>query len=164
MWLTACFSRVSSLGRPLQSIDPSSERKFGVVLVCYRKWPSTRKDGFLRWCLTLSQALILLTRKSEPRRGSTLRVLWYRVIGYGVVLFSDILSLQRLTGLPRSKIVENLAVVNYDTNNLYLAPYDWRLSYYNLEERDGYFSRLKSTIEGLRFIPGCTPWRDADLT
>ncbi|PPR02423.1 LOW QUALITY PROTEIN: hypothetical protein CVT26_011391 [Gymnopilus dilepis] len=47
-----------------------------------------------------------------------------------------------------SKIVENLAVVNYDTNNLYLAPYDWRLSYYNLEERDGYFSRLKTTIEG----------------
>ncbi|KNZ80989.1 Phospholipid:diacylglycerol acyltransferase [Termitomyces sp. J132] len=46
-----------------------------------------------------------------------------------------------------SKIVENLAVVNYDTNNLYLAPYDWRLSYYNLEERDGYFSRLKTTIE-----------------
>ncbi|KAJ7729512.1 phospholipid:diacylglycerol acyltransferase [Mycena maculata] len=49
-----------------------------------------------------------------------------------------------------SKIVENLAVVNYDTNNLYLAPYDWRLSYYNLEERDGYFSRLKTTIEGFK--------------
>ncbi|TCD62272.1 hypothetical protein EIP91_007111 [Steccherinum ochraceum] len=49
-----------------------------------------------------------------------------------------------------SKIVENLAVVNYDTNNLHLAPYDWRLSYYNLEERDGYFSKLKATIEGFR--------------
>lgn len=49
--------------------------------------------------------------------------------------------------VPRSKIVENLAVVNYDTNNLYLAPYDWRLSFYNLEERDGYFSKLKSAIE-----------------
>ncbi|GLB37391.1 putative lecithin:cholesterol acyltransferase [Lyophyllum shimeji] len=49
-----------------------------------------------------------------------------------------------------SKIVENLAVVNYDTNNLYLAPYDWRLSYYNLEERDGYFSKLKTTIESLK--------------
>ncbi|KAL4244981.1 (4-O-methyl)-D-glucuronate--lignin esterase [Abortiporus biennis] len=49
-----------------------------------------------------------------------------------------------------SKIVENLAVVNYDTNNLHLAPYDWRLSYYNLEERDGYFSKLKSTIEGFK--------------
>lgn len=52
----------------------------------------------------------------------------------------------------RSKIVENLAVVNYDTNNLYLASYDWRLSYYNLEERDGYFSKLKSTIEGLKSV------------
>ncbi len=54
--------------------------------------------------------------------------------------------------MDRSKIVENLAVINYDTNNLYLAPYDWRLSCYNLEERDGYFSRLKSTIEGLRQV------------
>ncbi|KAJ7647620.1 phospholipid:diacylglycerol acyltransferase [Roridomyces roridus] len=49
-----------------------------------------------------------------------------------------------------AKIVENLAAVNYDTNNLHLAPYDWRLSYYNLEERDGYFSRLKTTIEGFK--------------
>ncbi|KAF9049924.1 phospholipid:diacylglycerol acyltransferase [Panaeolus papilionaceus] len=49
-----------------------------------------------------------------------------------------------------SKIIENLAVLNYDTNNLFLAPYDWRLSYYNLEERDGYFSKLKSIIEGLK--------------
>ena len=54
--------------------------------------------------------------------------------------------------IPRSKIVENLAVVNYDTNNLYLAPYDWRLSFYNLEERDGYFSKLKSVIEGLKYV------------
>ncbi|KAH7883169.1 Lecithin:cholesterol acyltransferase-domain-containing protein [Phlebopus sp. FC_14] len=49
-----------------------------------------------------------------------------------------------------AKIVENMAVVNYDTNNLHLAPYDWRLSMWNLEERDGYFSRLKATIEGLK--------------
>ncbi|PCH36716.1 phospholipid:diacylglycerol acyltransferase [Wolfiporia cocos MD-104 SS10] len=50
----------------------------------------------------------------------------------------------------RSKIIENLAVVNYDTNNLHLAPYDWRLAYSNLELRDGYFSKLKTTIEGFR--------------
>ncbi|KAG6333158.1 hypothetical protein ID866_5925 [Astraeus odoratus] len=49
-----------------------------------------------------------------------------------------------------AKIIENLAVVNYDTDNLYLAPYDWRLSMWNLEERDGYFSRLKATIEGFK--------------
>lgn len=51
----------------------------------------------------------------------------------------------------RSKIIENLAVVNYDTNNLYMAPYDWRLSCWNLEERDGYFSKLKSTIEEFKY-------------
>lgn len=62
------------------------------------------------------------------------------------------------TGFPRliksyirSKVIENLAVVDYDTNNLVLAPYDWRLSTYNLEERDGYFSRLKTTIEGFKY-------------
>ncbi|KAI0724123.1 phospholipid:diacylglycerol acyltransferase [Fomitopsis betulina] len=49
-----------------------------------------------------------------------------------------------------AKVVENLAVVNYDTNNLHLASYDWRLSYWNLEERDGYFTKLKMTIEGFR--------------
>ncbi|KAF9243104.1 Lecithin:cholesterol acyltransferase-domain-containing protein [Melanogaster broomeanus] len=49
-----------------------------------------------------------------------------------------------------AKIIENLAAVNYDTNNLHLAPYDWRLSMWNLEERDGYFSRLKATIEGFK--------------
>lgn len=53
-----------------------------------------------------------------------------------------------------SKIVENLAVVNYDTNNLHLAPYDWRLSMCNLEERDGYFSKLKTTIEGFKARQG----------
>ncbi|KAI9574076.1 phospholipid diacylglycerol acyltransferase [Boletus coccyginus] len=50
-----------------------------------------------------------------------------------------------------AKIIENLAVVDYDTNNLYLAAYDWRLSMWNLEERDGYFSKLKLMIEGLNF-------------
>ncbi|KIM23021.1 hypothetical protein M408DRAFT_332589 [Serendipita vermifera MAFF 305830] len=45
------------------------------------------------------------------------------------------------------KILQNLAALNYDTNNLELAAYDWRLSYRNLEIRDGYFSRLKHNIE-----------------
>lgn len=49
-----------------------------------------------------------------------------------------------------SKIIENLAVVGYDTNNLFLAAYDWRLSFWNLEERDGFYSRLKSSIEEMR--------------
>lgn len=49
-----------------------------------------------------------------------------------------------------SKIVENLAVVGYDTNNLLLAAYDWRLSFWNLEERDGYYSRMKASIEDMK--------------
>jgi phospholipid:diacylglycerol acyltransferase len=52
----------------------------------------------------------------------------------------------------RSKIVENLAAVNYDTSNLHLAAYDWRVSYWNLEERDGYFSKLKGTIEAYKYV------------
>lgn len=74
----------------------------------------------------------------------------FKGIGYGVLLLCA-----QSTGYPynfhvRSKIVENLAAVNYDTNNLDLAAYDWRLSYSNLEERDGYFSKLKTTIERLK--------------
>ena len=52
----------------------------------------------------------------------------------------------------RSKIIENLAAISYDTNLLSLASYNWWLSYYNLEVRDGYFSHLKITIEGFRWV------------
>lgn len=45
------------------------------------------------------------------------------------------------------KIIFNLAVLGYDPVDMYLASYDWRLSYGNLEERDQYFSALKSRIE-----------------
>ncbi|KAI8377935.1 Lecithin:cholesterol acyltransferase-domain-containing protein [Radiomyces spectabilis] len=46
-----------------------------------------------------------------------------------------------------AKIIENLAAIGYDSNTMHLASYDWRLSFANLETRDQYFSRLKSTIE-----------------
>ncbi|RCI05421.1 hypothetical protein CU098_008003 [Rhizopus stolonifer] len=46
-----------------------------------------------------------------------------------------------------AKVIENLAVIGYDTNNMHFASYDWRLSFSNLEVRDGYFSKLKSSIE-----------------
>jgi phospholipid:diacylglycerol acyltransferase len=52
----------------------------------------------------------------------------------------------------REKILQNLAALNYDTNNLELAAYDWRLSYQNLEIRDGYFSRLKHAIESHKSV------------
>lgn len=46
-----------------------------------------------------------------------------------------------------NKILENLAVLGYDANNMYSAAYDWRLAYLDLEKRDGYFSKLKTQIE-----------------
>ncbi|CEG44972.1 phospholipid-diacylglycerol acyltransferase plh1 [Plasmopara halstedii] len=48
------------------------------------------------------------------------------------------------------KLVENLAEIGYDSNNLYMAAYDWRLMPHLLEERDGYFTKLKYTIEMAR--------------
>ncbi|KAL6721198.1 phospholipid:diacylglycerol acyltransferase [Lecanora helva] len=47
-----------------------------------------------------------------------------------------------------NKILENLAVMGYDpSTNAFTAAYDWRLSCASLENRDGYFSRLRSHIE-----------------
>ncbi|KAG0370251.1 Lecithin:cholesterol acyltransferase-domain-containing protein [Gamsiella multidivaricata] len=44
-------------------------------------------------------------------------------------------------------IIKNLAAIGYDNNNMHLASYDWRLAFSNLEIRDNYFSRLKSSLE-----------------
>uniref|UniRef100_A0AAV1T5W7 Phospholipid:diacylglycerol acyltransferase n=1 Tax=Peronospora matthiolae TaxID=2874970 RepID=A0AAV1T5W7_9STRA len=48
------------------------------------------------------------------------------------------------------KLVENLAEIGYDSNNLYMAAYDWRLMPHLLEKRDAYFTKLKYTIEMAR--------------
>eukprot|EP00667_Euglena_gracilis_P005323 EG_transcript_5361 len=45
------------------------------------------------------------------------------------------------------KLIENLALLGYDNNNMVLLSYDWRLSLQALEERDLYFTRLQHTIE-----------------
>jgi len=47
------------------------------------------------------------------------------------------------------KIIENLADVGYDASNMIMMPYDWRLSFYALEERDGYLTKLKFSIEAM---------------
>lgn len=52
------------------------------------------------------------------------------------------------------KIIENLAAIGYDSNNMYLASYDWRLAFYNLEIRDKYFTKLKAMIETLKMTEG----------
>eukprot|EP00948_MAST-09A_sp_MAST-9A-sp1_P001071 g1071.t1 len=56
-----------------------------------------------------------------------------------------------LPGLRQTYVLGNLiselAAVGYDENSMYLASYDWRLSPRELENRDMYFSRLKSQFE-----------------
>lgn len=51
-----------------------------------------------------------------------------------------------------SRLIENLALIGYDSNNLAMAAYDWRLDFARLEERDGYFTRLKHQIEAFRTL------------
>jgi len=47
-------------------------------------------------------------------------------------------------------LVENLESLGYtDGVNIMTAPYDWRLPYYYLEERDGYFTWLMNSIENM---------------
>ncbi|KAL6341953.1 hypothetical protein AAG906_038198 [Vitis piasezkii] len=48
-------------------------------------------------------------------------------------------------------LIENLARIGYEGKNLYMAAYDWRLSFQNTEIRDQALSRLKSKIE-LMFV------------
>ncbi|KAH3673340.1 hypothetical protein WICMUC_003700 [Wickerhamomyces mucosus] len=46
-----------------------------------------------------------------------------------------------------NKILENLSAIGYEPNRMATASYDWRLSYLDLERRDGYFSKLKDQVE-----------------
>ncbi|RZB74939.1 putative phospholipid:diacylglycerol acyltransferase 2 isoform X2 [Glycine soja] len=48
-------------------------------------------------------------------------------------------------------LIENLARIGYEGKNLFMAAYDWRLSFQNTEIRDQALSRLKSHIE-LMFV------------
>eukprot|EP01117_Protostelium_nocturnum_P017292 TRINITY_DN7021_c0_g2_i3.p1 TRINITY_DN7021_c0_g2~~TRINITY_DN7021_c0_g2_i3.p1 ORF type:complete len:571 (+),score=146.57 TRINITY_DN7021_c0_g2_i3:329-2041(+) len=52
------------------------------------------------------------------------------------------------------KLIKNLADIGYDSNNLNASPYDWRLSPIHLQERDGYFTKLKYQISVLRKTNG----------
>jgi phospholipid:diacylglycerol acyltransferase len=52
------------------------------------------------------------------------------------------------------KLIQNLADVGYTPSLMAMEAYDWRLAYPILEERDGYFSRLKSRIEDIHRLAG----------
>uniref|UniRef100_K3W971 Phospholipid:diacylglycerol acyltransferase n=1 Tax=Globisporangium ultimum (strain ATCC 200006 / CBS 805.95 / DAOM BR144) TaxID=431595 RepID=K3W971_GLOUD len=45
------------------------------------------------------------------------------------------------------KVIENLADIGYDSNNMFMAAYDWRMAPSLLEVRDQYFTKLKFMIE-----------------
>ena len=47
------------------------------------------------------------------------------------------------------KVIESLGEVGYDANMIHAATFDWRLSPDALEQRDGYFTRLKHSVETL---------------
>lgn len=44
-------------------------------------------------------------------------------------------------------MIANLARIGYEEKNMYMASYDWRLSFQNTEVRDQTLSRIKSNIE-----------------
>ncbi|XP_075519977.1 putative phospholipid:diacylglycerol acyltransferase 2 [Primulina tabacum] len=46
-----------------------------------------------------------------------------------------------------ANLIQNLARIGYEEKNMYMAAYDWRLSFQNTEIRDQTLSRLKSKIE-----------------
>lgn len=53
-----------------------------------------------------------------------------------------------------NKILQNLAVIGYEPDNMVSALYDWRLAYLDLERRDKYFTKLKAQIEATRHSSG----------
>ncbi|CAK7893036.1 phospholipid:diacylglycerol acyltransferase [[Candida] anglica] len=53
-----------------------------------------------------------------------------------------------------NKILQNLAVIGYGPNNMVSASYDWRLAYLDLQKRDGYFTKLKQSIEMMKELNG----------
>jgi phospholipid:diacylglycerol acyltransferase len=52
------------------------------------------------------------------------------------------------------KLIENLADVGYDSSTMSMEPYDWRLAFPILEERDGYLTKLKLKIEAMHKTSG----------
>ncbi|KZV42615.1 phospholipid:diacylglycerol acyltransferase 2 [Dorcoceras hygrometricum] len=46
-----------------------------------------------------------------------------------------------------ANLIQNFARIGYEEKNMYMAAYDWRLSFQNTETRDQALSRLKSKIE-----------------
>lgn len=52
------------------------------------------------------------------------------------------------------KLIENLADIGYTPSLMSMEPYDWRLSFPMLQERDGYLTHLKHKIEAMHRFSG----------
>lgn len=52
------------------------------------------------------------------------------------------------------KLIENLAEVGYTPSTMVMQPYDWRLPFPLLEERDGFLTNLKYRIEAMHKTTG----------
>ena len=52
-----------------------------------------------------------------------------------------------------AQAITSLADIGYDSNSMVALPYDWRLSIPNLEQRDAYYSRLRSQVRSLSRAP-----------
>ena len=46
-----------------------------------------------------------------------------------------------------AKVIQSLGDIGYETNSMYMAPYDWRLSFKHLQVRDYYFTKLQAMVE-----------------
>ncbi|XP_073142608.1 putative phospholipid:diacylglycerol acyltransferase 2 [Henckelia pumila] len=53
-----------------------------------------------------------------------------------------------------ASLIQNLARIGYEEKNMYMAAYDWRLSFQNTETRDQTLTRLKSKIELMHVTNG----------
>jgi phospholipid:diacylglycerol acyltransferase len=53
-----------------------------------------------------------------------------------------------------ARLLENLADVGYSPSTMAMMPYDWRLAFPLLEQRDGYLTHLKSQIEDMHKTSG----------
>eukprot|EP01105_Mastigella_eilhardi_P015273 TRINITY_DN347_c0_g3_i10.p1 TRINITY_DN347_c0_g3~~TRINITY_DN347_c0_g3_i10.p1 ORF type:complete len:437 (+),score=95.63 TRINITY_DN347_c0_g3_i10:795-2105(+) len=53
-----------------------------------------------------------------------------------------------------ARVIEHMAQVGYDTNNMYMFGYDWRLGFPDIERRDSGFSKLKFSVEVLHHATG----------
>lgn len=53
-----------------------------------------------------------------------------------------------------NKLVDNLAAIGYDGSNMSMESYDWRLAFPRLEERDGFFTKLKHKVEAMHKTTG----------